>query len=203
MKLYYSKASPYVRKVRSVLEHHGLADDVTLQLASAFDPKSPHNESNVLGRIPALETNDGEWLYDSRVIAEYLDHYGKNTPLFPKDYQRWGVLKSQALGDGIVDNAVPIVAEIFFREDKNFWLKRHAQLTERNRRTLDYIQTNDGIMVNDLNIGTITLVCAIDWLQFRKEILGIDIVQSFPKVYAWVQQMNAKYDCLQKTIPTT
>lgn len=202
MKLYYSKASPYVRKVRTVIAHHALVGDVELKEASAFDANSPHNEANVLGRIPALEVTEGEWLYDSRVIAEYLDHYGKNTPLFPKNSHRWHVLKLQALGDGIVDNAVPIVAEKFFREDKSFWLKRHGQLTERNRRTLDYIQSCKDIMSNDLHMGTVTLVCAIDWLQFRKATLDIDVEQSFPQIFAWAQQMNKQYDCLQQTVPT-
>lgn len=112
------------------------------------------------------------------------------------------MLKLQALGDGIVDNAVPIVAEKFFREDKSFWLKRHGQLTERNRRTLDYIQSCKDIMSNDLHMGTVTLVCAIDWLQFRKATLDIDVEQSFPQIFAWAQQMNKQYDCLQQTVPT-
>ncbi len=201
MKLYYSKASPYVRKVRAVLEHHGLTNKVELQLASAFDPASPHNEANVLGRIPALETADGEWLYDSRVIAEYIDSIGNNTSLFPTGEHKWHVLKMQALGDGVVDNAVPIVSEVFFRKDKQFWLSRHQQLVERNMRTLDYVQSTQGIMSNDLNIGTIALVCAIDWLEFRKETIGVDVAQHFPKILAWVQSMNQQYNCLQKTFP--
>ncbi len=201
MKLYYSKVSPYVRKVLTVFEHHGLTDGLELQVASAFDPQSPHNEANVLGRIPALEIGENEWLYDSRVIAEYIDHIGKNTPLFPQAETRWHVLKMQALGDGIVDNAVPIVSEVFFREDKQYWLSRHAQLVERNMRTLDYVQSTDNIMTDELNIGTIALVCAIDWLEFRKQTIGVDVAKHFPKALAWTQAMNQKYDCLQKTIP--
>ncbi len=68
-------------------------------------------------------------------------------------------------------------------------------------QALSYIQSTEGIMTDHLNIGTIALVSAIDWLEFRKQTIGVDVAQHFPKILAWVQAMNQKYSCLQKTIP--
>ncbi|MED9963513.1 MAG: glutathione S-transferase N-terminal domain-containing protein, partial [Haemophilus parainfluenzae] len=77
MKLWYSNSSPYARKARAVVQYHQLQDHVELLLAtSGLDKNSPHNLDNPLGRLPALQQENGEWLYNSSLIAEYLDHLG-------------------------------------------------------------------------------------------------------------------------------
>ena len=73
MKLWYSNSSPYARKARAVVQYHQLQDHVELLLAtSGLDKNSPHNLDNPLGRLPALQRENGEWLYNSSLIAEYL-----------------------------------------------------------------------------------------------------------------------------------
>jgi len=47
-------------------------------------------------------------LYDSRVIAEYLDHLAGGGRLFPPIRERFAALRLQALGDGINDAALLI-----------------------------------------------------------------------------------------------
>ena len=75
MKLSYSPASPYVRKVMVLLHETGQLDDVEL-LEGSGTPLAPHAETvqkNPIGKIPALERPDGATLYDSRVICAFLD----------------------------------------------------------------------------------------------------------------------------------
>ncbi|MFV0431653.1 MAG: glutathione S-transferase N-terminal domain-containing protein [Alphaproteobacteria bacterium] len=201
MQLWYSTASPYVRKVLSVLHYHELINNVELKAAAAFDVNSPHNKDNPLGRIPAFKTKDGKWLYDSRVIAEYIDHIGEKPLLFPRDSRRWDAIKWQAFGDGMMDNAVPVLAEKKFRQDGHLWTERHQQLLGRIRNSLTALEGELDNMGYELNIGSITLVCAIDWFEFRKQPLEIDIQADFPKAYAWAKGMNEQYDCLTKTQP--
>ena len=75
MKLWYSNSSPYARKARAVVQYHQLQDRVELLLTtSGLDKNSPHNLDNPLGRLPALQRENGEWLYNSSLIAEYLDN---------------------------------------------------------------------------------------------------------------------------------
>src|SRR3954467_8496303 len=61
---------------------------------------------NPLGRVPALVTDDGDVLYDSVVICEYLDHRFGGARLFPRNSTRWGVVRRHALADGLLETLV-------------------------------------------------------------------------------------------------
>lgn len=86
MKLYFSPTSPYVRKCMVTAHELGVADNITLLPANAHPVNRDTTliQSNPLGKVPTLVTDDGMVLYDSRVICEWLDstHGGK---LFPRD----------------------------------------------------------------------------------------------------------------------
>ena len=72
--LRYSPASPYARKIRIAADILGLADRIEIAGVDLADPADSIRVQNPLGKIPALVLEDGSSLYDSRVIAEYLDH---------------------------------------------------------------------------------------------------------------------------------
>ena len=72
MKLHFSPTSPYVRKVRVVAAEKGLASKIEL-LSSSPWVENDLPKANPSGRVPTLVTDDGTALFDSRVIAEYLD----------------------------------------------------------------------------------------------------------------------------------
>jgi len=42
-------------------------------------------EKNPLGKVPAIETESGECLYESLIVADYLDEKYPERPLQPKD----------------------------------------------------------------------------------------------------------------------
>ena len=71
MKLLYSLTSPYARKVRIVAAEKRIAID--LEQVVLADPDCPVLQHNPLGKIPVLIMDDGESLYDSSVIVDYLD----------------------------------------------------------------------------------------------------------------------------------
>src|SRR5690606_28492080 len=79
MKLFFAATSPYVRKVMICAQVVGLADRIE-KLSAAADPinRDPNIVAlNPLGKVPTLTTDDGQVLYDSRVICEYLNEVGK------------------------------------------------------------------------------------------------------------------------------
>ncbi|WP_172736567.1 glutathione S-transferase N-terminal domain-containing protein, partial [Pseudomonas sp. Irchel s3h17] len=92
MTLFHNPASPYVRKVMVLLHETGQLDRVALQ-HSQLSPVSPDaalNQDNPLGKIPALRLADGNVLYDSRVILDYLDQQHVGNPLIPREGSaRW------------------------------------------------------------------------------------------------------------------
>ena len=70
MKLAYSPTSPYVRKVMVLLHETGQLDDVTLETMNTtpIGPDATLLPKNPLGKVPALERDEGPTLYDLSLI---------------------------------------------------------------------------------------------------------------------------------------
>ncbi|MEA1650263.1 glutathione S-transferase N-terminal domain-containing protein [Nitrospirillum sp. BR 11164] len=85
MKLFYSQTSPFVRKALMVAHERGLVSRIELSPTDVWSPETVVPTLNPLGKIPTLVTDDGMALFDSPVIAEYLDSQGtQGQPLFPR-----------------------------------------------------------------------------------------------------------------------
>ena len=170
MKLFFNPASPFVRKVRVVAHELGLA--ARLELASVaplpIRPVAELSQLNPLGKIPCLLLSDGTALYDSRVIAEYLDMLGGAPRLFPPaGAARWTALRRQALADGIMDAAVATRYERVVRPpERQFaeWIT--GQLT-KVRQALDVLEAEAGALRDSWTIGEIAIGCALGYLDFR------------------------------------
>src|SRR5580698_4028192 len=105
MKLIGSLSSPYVRKVRIVMAEKKI--EYKLELEDVWAPETKISEFNPLGKVPCLVMEDGESLFDSRVICEYLDTLtpvGKLIP--PSGRERAEVKCWEALADGVLDAAI-------------------------------------------------------------------------------------------------
>ena len=178
MKLWYSETSPYARKVRAVIAYHKLDGQIEfLEATSGLDKNSPHNRDNPLGRIPALQLNNGEWLYNSSLIAQYLDY----------------------LADGILENEIAVIPEKRLRPQNEWWLARHQQIFERTAASLPALYQAIQRFEQELNIGTLNAVCAIDFLRLREKFTQASRHPLILELSQWSDEMNAKYPCLQQT----
>jgi glutathione S-transferase len=166
MKLRHNPASPYVRKVMVCAHELGLAGKIEL-LDTTVSPVATNATlagENPLMKIPALVTDDGEVLFDSPVICEYLDSLAGGG-LFPAPGKtRWTALRQQALGDGILDALILCRYEIAARPEE----KRHAGWTDgqmnKARQGLGALAAED---LSGRTIGTITAACTLGYLDFR------------------------------------
>ena len=123
MKLYGSNTSPYVRKVRIQALEGEYWDQIDFfEIATA--PTNPNmNNVNPLKKVPALETDDGQVLFDSRVVCEYLDQaFGRGPDVSGgRRDVRWEALRLQALGDGLLDAALLARYEHLLRPASARW----------------------------------------------------------------------------------
>jgi len=170
MKLHHNTASPYVRKVMAVAIETGL-DQRLETVNTAVSPINPHddlNRSNPLGKIPALVLDDGTILYDSRVICEYLDTLHDGHRLFPfQGPARWTALRRQALADGILDAAVNLRYETFLRPEAQRWATWIDNQRLKALRACDQLETEAGSLSGLVDIGTLSIGCALGYLDFR------------------------------------
>jgi len=110
MKLLYTINSPYARKVRIVAAEKHI--EVTLEEVVLSAPDCPVKQHNPLGKVPVLVLPDGDSLYDSRVIVEYLDNRTPLAHLIPQDVSaKVKVRRWEALADGVCDAAVATILE--------------------------------------------------------------------------------------------
>src|SRR4030095_4202650 len=124
MKLRVNKASPFARKARILVRETGLAGRLE-EVETAVSPVAPNEDlarENPLIKIPALVTDNGELLYDSTVICEYLDTLHGGRKIFPAaGPQRFSALRRQALTDGMLDAAVLGRSEMAGRPEALRW----------------------------------------------------------------------------------
>jgi len=165
MKLYISLTSPYVRKVRVVVRELSLQDRVEEVVIEALKTEV-HRPFNPLGKIPVLALDDGTGIYDSPVIAEYLDtefHGG----LFPKTgKERWRALTLQALGDGLMDAAIRRLVELQPPQtDKSVTLAERQLLAIE--LSLEVLEQESKRFSESPTIGEFAVAVALGYLEFR------------------------------------
>lgn len=169
MKLRYSVTSPFSRKVVMAAIECGLDSQIALEPTNAWAPDTDLVHHNPLSKVPALVLANGEALFDSPVICEYIDSLHTGHKLFPHEpTDRWRQLRLQALGDGIMDAAVQIRVESTTRPaDKRWdgWIERQQAAIARS---LDLLERDVGHWSGVFLIGPITLVAALGYLDFRE-----------------------------------
>jgi glutathione S-transferase len=170
MKLHYNVASPYVRKVMAVAIETGLDGrlEAVTRMMTPIKPNPDLVQDNPLGKIPCLVTDDGTVLYDSRVICEYLDGLHRGSKMFPPAGPvRWIALRRQAEGDGMLDAALLARYETFLRPDEHRWPEWIEGQKQKFRRALDSLDREAPSFGDTVDIGTITIGCALGYLDFR------------------------------------
>ncbi len=165
MKLAYSPASPYVRKVTACAIKRGINDKVERLKIGTTDPALL--QYNPLSKVPTLVTDDGACLYDSPVICEYLDSIGSAPKLFPAaGPARWKALTQMALGDGILDATQPRRRELTLPQDEG--RKSYIELQQgKVKRAVDLLEKEAEALGELAAIGEITIGCALGYLDFR------------------------------------
>ena len=168
MKLIGSKTSPYVRKVRVLLAEKQLPFEFVEESAWNADTTVPRY--NPLNKVPVLVLDDGETLYDSRVITEHLDALGGARFIPASGPERARVKRDEALGDGIADAGITIFLERkreASRQDPA-WIARQKDKVEAGIAALaKAVGSKPAAGARQMTLGDIACGCALFWVEFR------------------------------------
>ena len=169
MNLIGSHTSPYVRKVRIVLAEKKIDYDFVIDSPWLAGTAVPN--VNPLGKIPALILDDDTPLFDSRVIAEYIDSVTPNNKLLPSsNLERTEVKRWEAVADGVCDAATTAFLEAKRPETQRSddWIARQRQ---KIKRSLDFMAAELGessyCMGTHFSLGDIAVGSALGYLCFR------------------------------------
>ena len=169
MKLIASLTSPYVRKVRIVLAEKKI--DCDLVLDSPWVEGNQVAASNPLGKIPVLLLDDESPLYDSRVIAEYLDTVAPNNRLLPASgRERISVKRWEALADGVLDVVVAAFLEARRPDGERSpsWIERQRGKVNQALKVMsDDLGDQPWCHGSGLSLADIAVGCALGYVSFR------------------------------------
>ncbi|MDX8399231.1 MAG: glutathione S-transferase N-terminal domain-containing protein [Gallionellaceae bacterium] len=193
MKLLGTQTSPYTRKVRLLLLEKAIPH--TYLIDAPNDPGSQVAQVNPLGRIPALILDDETCVFDSTVIAEYLDSLNDSPILIPRHdalalmrVKRW-----EALADGIMDSAVVVRTEVIRPAEKQSAdvLRLH---NDSITRALAYIAQQlgerDWCEGESISLADLALVSALIYLDLRQA--ARDWRSAHPNLATWFTRISAR-----------
>ena len=192
-----SSLSPFGRKVKITANLLGLMDRIEIVATDTTSAEDPIRKVNPLGKIPALELEDGEVLFDSRVIVEYLDWLGGSGRVIPVEPKaRFQALRSQALADGIMEAAILQVYETRFRDEGGRsarWLEHQAGKVARGLAAFELDPPAAGP-----RIGAIALACALGYLDLR---FAGDWRREHASLAEWLETFRAAVPAFDATAP--
>lgn len=165
MKLFGTAPSPFTRKVRIVLAESGNRYEF-VPLTQVQETGSEKFAGNPLHMYPVLELDDGQRIFDSAAICDWLLAGAASETLDRRQVQ--------VVINGVMDAGVKIIRArrseipdfdryVMFRQERAAileglrWLEKRAQA---------------GVFAGPFSLLQINLLCLMDWAEFRELVPG-------------------------------
>ena len=191
MKLTYSPASPFARKVRISAIELGLIDKIEL-IPTKVAPGEPNDEYshdiNPLKKLPALILDNGNVVLDSYVIVEYLDDLAGGGKLIPASGPaRWQVKSDHSLLQGMLDSMLLCRYESMVRPGALKWQAWSDDHWNRAWNGMARFESQADVLSRPFDIVQIGLVCVLGYADFRFP--DKDWRKAYPKLAAFHEKM--------------
>jgi glutathione S-transferase len=171
----------------------GLSDRIKTvrTIVGGTTPHADLMKLNPLGKIPTLELEDGTVIYDSPVIIEYLDTLHTGPKLYPSAWpERLTALRRHALGQGMLDTALPLLGE-GFRPPGRQSEPHKALWRAKLRASVDTLEHEaEALRTSAFTVGHLAIGVALAYLDFRFADLAWR--DGHPKLAAWHATFNAR-----------
>jgi glutathione S-transferase len=168
MKLFYSNNSPYARKIRILIDEKKVP--VTLEKVVLADKNCIIHEHNPLAKVPTLITNDIS-IFDSPVIAEYIDQKSGLPYLIPSDFDKKILVKRwEAISDGLCDAAVAIMLEKRkpLSQQNNDLFEKQMKKIKLSLEWLNLeMEGKEYYLENKFSYADISAGCALGYVKLR------------------------------------
>lgn len=175
MKLFWTPASPFVRKVMVSAIELRLRDRI--DIVPTYWPHEWGNrtvpfdkafvEANPIGRIPTLITDDGVAIPESNWICDYLDSLAQKRTLLPAGGAvRWKCIRALALADGAIEAMIARRAESL-RKGADRSADFLAKQRDRTARCLDAIEREIDSLAGGVTLAQISTGIACGYMDFR------------------------------------
>ena len=190
MKLTFSPASPFARKVRIAAIETGLIDKIEFVSATVAPGQANEEYSRItpLKKLPVLILDNGDVILDSYVIVEYLDELAGGGRLIPTSgAERWKVKSDHSLLQGMLDSMLLCRYEGMVRPEPMRWKAWSDDHWNRAWTGMARFENKPEVLSGPFNIAQIGLVCVLGYADFRFGDCGWR--KAYPKLDAFYQKM--------------
>ena len=190
MKLTFSPASPFARKVRIAAIELGLIDKIEFIPATVVpgQPNDEYSQINPVKKLPALILDSGDVVLDSYVIVEYLDELAGGGKLIPASGPlRWKVKSDHSLLQGMLDSMLLCRYERMVRPQGLQWQAWSDDHWHRAWMGMARFEKQTEMLARPLDIAQIGLACVLGYADFRFADCGWQ--KAYPKLNAFHQKM--------------
>jgi glutathione S-transferase len=193
MKLTFSPASPFARKVRVAAIELGLIDKIEFMPATVVpgQPNDEYSHINPLKKLPALILDNGDVIIDSYVIVEYLDELAGGGKLIPASgADRWKVKSDHSLLQGMLDSMLLCRYERMVRPQGLHWKAWSDDHWNRAWTGMARFENQADVLSRPLDIVQIALACVLGYADFRFADCGWR--KAYPKLDAFHERMLSR-----------
>jgi glutathione S-transferase len=190
MKLTFSPASPFARKVRIAAIELGLIDKIEFVPTTVAPGTSNDEYSRItpLKKLPVLILDDGNVILDSYVISEYLDELAGGGKLIPTSGPaRWKVKSDHSLLQGMLDSMLLCRYEKITRPEALRWQAWSDDHWNRAWKGMARFEAREDVLSGPLTIAQIGLVFVLGYADFRFADCGWR--KAYPKLDKFHQKM--------------
>lgn len=195
LQLFASDTSPFARIIRVVLLETGQSDvSIDTVATTPLATDQALMTANPLGKIPALRRHDGPTLFDSRVIARFLNDRAGGT-LYPRE-GLYDALTLEALGHGVLEALLACTYEQRLRPDaqqSSDWIEAQWSKAIRGIRAIEAQWMSH--LYGPLSLPQITIACALAYADFRHAARpwrpGLDALNTWEAEFAVRPSMQA------------
>ena len=199
MKLYGYPGAPNPRKVEIFLAEKAIDYEfVNVNLAKGEQRSEPFLQKNLLGKIPVLETDDGQYLNESTAICRYLEACHPTPSLFGATPYGMGLIEMRTrhvelnlwMQIGIAWVNGPIVGKMG-RFEQNPMALTQAEKAVRlgYKRFNDELAASDFVAAAGFSMADISLWVAVD---FASRMVSLKPDADLTHLEAWFDRQSQR-----------
>ena len=202
MKLTFSPASPFARKVKIVAIELGLVDRIAFVPAAVTPTKANAEYATTISplrTLPALILDDGTVIVDSLTIVDYLDDLAGGGKLIPASGPtRWARRSEHSMIQGMLDAMLLCRYERMLRPENLRWQAWYDDQWDRAWQGFTRFENRPDTFSRSFDVTQIALTCALGYADFRFPDCGWR--DHFPKLKAFHETMMQR-PSVRDTVP--
>ena len=189
MKLTFSPASPFARKVRIAAIELGMVDKIEF-ISTTVAPGTSNDDYfriTPLKKLPVLILDTGEVILDSYVIVEYLNELAGGNLIPDYGPMRWKLKTDHSLLQGMLDSMLLCRYEKMVRPQGLQWQAWYEDHWNRAWGGMSRFAARDDVLSGPITIAQIGLVCVLGYADLRFADCGWR--KAYPKLDAFYKKM--------------